>query len=230
MQGRDRGDLSRALPIRPPPRLASRSQLRARPQLHLQHLVHPPSNADRRHLRRRPHRQRQLQLRRHQCRPPAKIRLSSGRAISAAFTPTPITPSSLRHHPRGRHADGQRAQRLTARSPIAETYGVGLHAAHVHSGKSRGSRRRRASSARRNRTGELELRATARADPHLQEKTSKKPGISGLVKFYQGEFGEAMVFANFNQTYTPVFTIDQRLATLRRKIPRSRRQRPKSSA
>lgn len=53
----------------------------------------------------------------------------------------------------------------------------------------------------------------------LQAKTSRKPGISGLVKFYQGEFGEAMAFANFNQTYTPVFTIDQRLATFGEKFP-----------
>jgi len=52
-----------------------------------------------------------------------------------------------------------------------------------------------------------------------QEKTSKKPGLSGLVKFYQGEFGEAMAFANFNQTYTPVFTVDQRLATFGEKFP-----------
>ncbi|MBM3851913.1 MAG: TonB-dependent receptor, partial [Verrucomicrobia bacterium] len=43
--------------------------------------------------------------------------------------------------------------------------------------------------------------------------------IAGLVKFFQGEFGEAMAFANFNQTYTPVFTIDQRLATLGEKFP-----------
>ena len=54
---------------------------------------------------------------------------------------------------------------------------------------------------------------------NLQEKTSKKPGLSGLVKFYQGEFGEAMAFANFNQTYTPVFTIDQRLASFGEKFP-----------
>ncbi|MEO6246321.1 MAG: TonB-dependent receptor [Opitutaceae bacterium] len=52
-----------------------------------------------------------------------------------------------------------------------------------------------------------------------QEKTSKKPGVAGLVKFYQGELGEAMAFANFNQTYTPVFTLDQRLATFGEKFP-----------
>lgn len=51
------------------------------------------------------------------------------------------------------------------------------------------------------------------------EKTSRKPGISGLYKVYQGERGEAMVFANFNQTYTPVFTIDQRLASFGEKFP-----------
>ena len=53
----------------------------------------------------------------------------------------------------------------------------------------------------------------------LQEKTSKKPGISGLVKVFRHEGSEAIVFANFNQTYTPVFTIDQRLATFGEKFP-----------
>jgi hypothetical protein len=53
----------------------------------------------------------------------------------------------------------------------------------------------------------------------IEEKTSKKPGVSGLYKFYKGDYGEAIVFANFNQTYTPVFTIDRRLATLGEKFP-----------
>jgi outer membrane receptor protein involved in Fe transport len=54
---------------------------------------------------------------------------------------------------------------------------------------------------------------------NLQEKTSRKPGISGLVKVFQREGSEAIVFANFNQTYTPVFTIDQRLASFGEKFP-----------
>jgi hypothetical protein len=53
----------------------------------------------------------------------------------------------------------------------------------------------------------------------LQEKTSRKPGLSGLVKVFQHEGSEAIVFANFNQTYTPVFTIDQRLASFGAKFP-----------
>lgn len=52
-----------------------------------------------------------------------------------------------------------------------------------------------------------------------QEKTSKRPGVSGLYKLIQGDRGEAVVFANFNQTYTPVFTIDRRLASFGEKFP-----------
>ena len=53
----------------------------------------------------------------------------------------------------------------------------------------------------------------------LAEKTSRKPGFAGLVKVYKGELGEAMAFANFNQTYTPVFSTDNRIATRGNKFP-----------
>lgn len=54
-----------------------------------------------------------------------------------------------------------------------------------------------------------------------QEQRDKTwtPGYSGLFKAYRGDLGEAVVFANFNRTYTPVFTLDRRLPTLGQRLP-----------
>jgi outer membrane receptor protein involved in Fe transport len=43
--------------------------------------------------------------------------------------------------------------------------------------------------------------------------------FSALAKVYKGEMGEASVFANFNETFIPVTTIDRRLATAGQKYP-----------
>ncbi|HRE80032.1 MAG TPA: TonB-dependent receptor plug domain-containing protein [Opitutaceae bacterium] len=55
--------------------------------------------------------------------------------------------------------------------------------------------------------------------PQIREGNRASPGLAGLVKVYRGERGEAIVYANFNQTFIPVFTIDQRLATQGEKFP-----------
>ena len=54
--------------------------------------------------------------------------------------------------------------------------------------------------------------------PTAREGDRNSPGLAGLVKVYRGEQGEAVVYANFNQTFIPVFTIDQRLATFGQKF------------
>lgn len=55
--------------------------------------------------------------------------------------------------------------------------------------------------------------------PTLQTDRTFTPGVAGLVKLYKGEQGEAIAYANFNQTFIPVTTIDQRLATAGQKFP-----------
>ena len=55
--------------------------------------------------------------------------------------------------------------------------------------------------------------------PVLRTGRRTTPGLAGLVKFIQGAKGEGVVFANFNQTFIPVFTTDQRLATFGQKFP-----------
>lgn len=52
-----------------------------------------------------------------------------------------------------------------------------------------------------------------------REGDRNSPGVAGLVKVYQGKHGEAVVYANFNQTFIPVFTLDTRLATAGQKFP-----------
>ena len=53
----------------------------------------------------------------------------------------------------------------------------------------------------------------------LRQGDKTSPGAAGLVKFYQGDQGEGIVYANFNQTFIPVFTVDTRLATAGQKFP-----------
>ncbi|MBL9199152.1 MAG: TonB-dependent receptor plug domain-containing protein [Opitutaceae bacterium] len=53
----------------------------------------------------------------------------------------------------------------------------------------------------------------------LREGDRDSPGIAGLVKFFKDERSEGIVYANFNRTFIPVFTVDQRLATIGQKFP-----------
>gem|GEM_PF-3730020 len=45
------------------------------------------------------------------------------------------------------------------------------------------------------------------------------PGYAAVYKFYKGKAGEAALFANFNRTYVPVYTLDRRLPTLGQRLP-----------
>lgn len=51
-----------------------------------------------------------------------------------------------------------------------------------------------------------------------QSKSGSAPSIAGLWKFHKTDESEAVVFVNLNRTFTPVFDVDQRLATLGKKF------------
>jgi len=53
----------------------------------------------------------------------------------------------------------------------------------------------------------------------LREGDRTTPGVAGLVKLYRGDKGEAVAYANFNQTFIPVFTVDTRLASFGKRFP-----------
>lgn len=56
------------------------------------------------------------------------------------------------------------------------------------------------------------------APTHTEDKTWSE-GFGALVKAYQGERGEVALFYNANETFIPVYTIDQRLASFGEKFP-----------
>jgi len=55
--------------------------------------------------------------------------------------------------------------------------------------------------------------------PSITDDGSWTSGYGALGKLYRGEKGEVAVFYNANETFVPVFTLDQRLATFGRKFP-----------
>jgi outer membrane receptor protein involved in Fe transport len=71
--------------------------------------------------------------------------------------------------------------------------------------------------ARQNHVESLNGRAGGVLTP--QEGDKLTPGGAGLVKVYKHESDEAIIYVNGNKTFTPVFTIDQRLATFGQKFP-----------
>ncbi|MDO8542757.1 MAG: TonB-dependent receptor plug domain-containing protein [Opitutaceae bacterium] len=130
-------------------------------------------------------------------------------------------PSSLVHYDLGREEVMAKANTTTLRRTFTdnETLGIGFME-RMSLWQNRviligGGRLTRVEST----TATWNLNTGAVPTPTQQEKTSRKPGVSGLVKLHQTERGEIMAFVNLNQTYTPVFAIDRRLATYGEKFP-----------